>query len=65
MDEQPKQNKCGKCEIRIRRVSKMMHGDIKNIAAHLGISTNDLCKTFMLKLISEYPKKYLEPFNQD
>ncbi len=59
------QRKCAKCEIRIRRVSNMMHEDVTNIAAHLGISVNDFLKTKVLDIISTYPKEYLQPFNKD
>lgn len=51
-------------EIRIRRVSVMMEEDIKNIAAHLGISVTDYLKVNLLALISNAPAHYRKPMEK-
>lgn len=59
-----KPRKRGK-EIRIDRVSPMMHEEVKNIAAHLGISVTDFLKTQLLHIIAAQPKHYREPMPKD
>ncbi len=51
-------------EIRISRVSPMMHKHIGNAAAHMGISVNDFCKIQLLSVLSNIPRHYLEPFEK-
>ncbi len=52
-------------EIRIRRVSKKMKEEAINIAAHLGITLNDMMKTRLLDIIASAPEHYRKPFNRD
>lgn len=52
-------------EIRIYRVSSMLHQHIQNVADHLGVSVTDFCKVKMLDNISTFPRHYLEPFNKE
>lgn len=52
-------------EIRIPRISPMLHSDITNIAAHLGVSVADFMKTQLLTIIGNHPAHYREPMLKD
>lgn len=51
-------------ELRVSRVSPMMHEDIKNIAGHLGIPINDFLKVELLHIIGKHPEHYRKPLEK-
>ena len=52
-------------ELRIGRVSDMMHEHVKNVADHVGVSMTDFMKVTTLHFLTTVPKNYLEPFKKD
>lgn len=52
-------------EIRVRGVSEVLPQQLKNIADHIGVSTNQFLKMQFREIVNRYPEEMRQPREQD